>query len=187
MTLLKQLEQAAAHWKQSLLKVGEIMVALRKAGEPVDLYRRTILRDRFDMPLSTSEVAERWAAGELGESETAKAVAMKVPHSVLAKMGRETVAGLVRGKHRIESPREGRVVVKAFSAMTHDEITANVTAAGIVPPSERLTRRPEYRSFRARSVTIEGNNAVFIGGQRNEIRMIVPLSMLEALRADCAA
>jgi hypothetical protein len=35
MTLLKQLEQAAAHWKQSLLKVGEIMVALRKAGEPV--------------------------------------------------------------------------------------------------------------------------------------------------------
>ena len=63
---VEQLRKAAASWRTAMLEIGTILNALKENGEPVDILRESVLREEFGMPMTTSLVAMRWAAGEYG-------------------------------------------------------------------------------------------------------------------------
>jgi len=49
--LVIDLRNTARTWRHSMFKIGEILNALVKAGEPADIYRQSILREDFGMSI----------------------------------------------------------------------------------------------------------------------------------------
>ena len=175
---IHRLEIHAIAWKTSLKSIGQVLCEAKEAGQPVDLWRRTILQQQHGVPMATSLVAMRWASGDLGDDKTAQDAIGKIGCTVLSKMTKETLHDVIHGRHRIASGVEGCVVEKSFDEMAKSEIKDNITPQGFAPIIDRAKAQPEFRAYRAANVFMDGLDIVFAGGFRHEIRMRVSRQLL---------
>lgn len=179
---VEQLRKAAASWRTAMLEIGTILNALKENGEPVDILRESVLREEFGMPMTTSLVAMRWAAGEYGPKS--EEIVKKVPASVLSKMDSSAIASITSGKHTIYSPVEKRVVSKHFDAMTRDEVTKNITPVGFRPMQSQ--DRP-YRCCVASHIEHEGEHLYVVVKGTSPIRVRLSGRVLRELQKEMEA
>jgi len=177
----KQLTSALSSWRESLLRVGQILNKAQASGEPVDLWRKVICCQQFSMPMATSGVAMRWAAGEYGEGDSAQMVVARIPHSKLQKMPSSVARDLATKPQKIVSPSENRVVTKTLKQMDAEEIKFCIRDIGVPPVDEQVQKQPRVFGCVARAVEHDEstNSVVFIGTGNNPIRMRVTRRLLD--------
>lgn len=174
-----ELRKAGAQWKNALKRVGEALLLIEKKGQCLDEAYK-VLRDEFAMPRATAEAALLWARGELGTDETAELLVRKVPHSTLCNMSAAAREQICRGKHKIVSPSEGRVVNKSLSEFTRLEASRNIGRQGIRPIKPETVKPPAMNYFRAERVEAHKQGVLFSGGPFGATRMLVTPALIRA-------
>ena len=178
--LLKELRAAAQAWQSNLHRIGQILNDLADAGHSPDLYRKGVLKGEFGIPLASTAVAMRWAAGDYGTADQVAQLLGKVRHSILAHMPAAAAKSVLAGKHRIHSRHEHRVVLKSFAEMTPEEVADNISPQGFRPIAARIKAEPVYSTFPAADVVIadRGAGVVFISKGRRSVRVTVSTALL---------
>jgi hypothetical protein len=180
--LVKKLEQAAARWRDSLKAIGEVLLELKTAGEPVNLHQ-DMLKDRYSIPVTTSTVAMRWANGDFGEH--GEMLIGKIKHSILATMSPEVITATIEGRHLISSPDENRVVEKTLSEMSAKEANRNISPQGFIPIAEQQPKEPAFRHCRATSIEWdEDGGLTLVSNHRTCIRMTISAKLVAEIRAN---
>lgn len=179
---LGELRSMAAQWRTSLKRIGEILAQARSQGEPVDIWRKEILKDEFGMSMATSEAAEKWAAGELGEDAKAQAIISKVKHSIVCKFTPEIAERVCTGRHTIYSRTLKRVVDKSLAEMDRDEVNDNIDVQGFRPLDRTQRSKPSFRYCKATRIETGENGEVFVVHDGEEIvRMQLTKKLLAEL------
>jgi len=178
MDLRQKLIEAGLSWKQAVKRVGEVLLELERAGEPVQLLIHAVLGEQCGMPQSLAICALRWARGDFGSDEEAQII-MRAPASKVASMPAEAIRECLTGEHRIISREQDRVVNKAMSQMTREEIADNIGPAGFLPVSSNMPRPPQDRKCVAnRLVEDDEGQLVAVSKGRETIRMLLPAKIV---------
>lgn len=187
---LQLLRDAAARHRQSLLDIGRQLLELSKEGYPLAVLQEQILRDEYNISISTSTVALRWAMGDYGED--AERVVNKIRHSELAHMSVDTLNNVKNSRHSIRAD-DGKVRTKLLDQMSKREASRNITRIGVVPIGKGITSVPRFRSVTATRVEIDDNgHIVFVADLPEVIRVRVSKKVLDQamdmleLNVECA-
>jgi len=183
--LVAKLEAVAERWQACVRDVGAVLIALRDAGDPVDLRRRAILWERFKMPMATSAIAMAWAGGDLGDDDRARLLVSKVKHSVLERMTPATVNEISTGKHRVVDATNNRVAHLTIEEMDHKTVSQNIMAGGFKPVGNDEKKRPQFRFCKARTFIDHKQGVVFATNGADPVHMLVPLALLRKAATEC--
>jgi len=181
---LKSLENACLNYRGSVRGLGEALLTMEQAGDPVDLYIRSVCVKKYSITQATAKVALRWVRGDFGDDEQAQALMAKVPLSILESMTPATIAEVLTNQHRIASSDEGRIVVKRYADMSVPEVRQNISVQGFKPIPDDVRKCPEFRSCKATGVMRDKGGLVFVAKLRGEtVHMHVSPSLIDEAQA----